>query len=102
MGFHLGSMAVFLSEARAEDWPALLGMIVALGTIAGLVGALIAGMIVEPMIQKAKDEIGIKIERIMEAMVSREIFKMYTDRDEAEHIEMKKAIISLSDNRYLR
>ena len=89
-------MAAMLSETNASDWPALAGMIIAFGAVTGLIGAAIAGMIVEPMIQKAKDEITLKIEDMSEKMVSKEIFKIYTDRDQAEHEEMHLQLRELS------
>ena len=93
-------MASMLSEASISDWPALAGMIVALGAIAGIIGAIIAGMIVEPIIQKAKDEIALKIERVMQTMVSKEVFEVFAVNDRAEHEDMKEQLRALANGNH--
>jgi hypothetical protein len=94
----LHDMAAMLLEGNANDWPALAGMIVAFGGIAGIVGAVIAGMIVEPIIQKAKDEIALKIEKVMQTMVSKEVFEVFATNDRAEHEDMKEQLRELAKN----
>lgn len=95
----LRNMALLLSDWSSSDWPAFAGILTVLVGLSSIVAALINGMIVKPMIQAAKNEISVKIEKVMTTMVSREVFEIFADNDRAEHDDMKQQLRELSNGR---
>ncbi len=87
----LREMAALLIDGNTTDWPSIAAMLAILVGVSTAVAALINGMLIKPMIDKAKKE-------IMEAMVSKEVFRLFADNDRQEHEEMKDEIRRLSNN----
>ena len=86
-------MAALISDNGTSDLPALvaiLGIFIGLSTVSS---ALITGLLINPKLEAAKKE-------IIGAMVSKEVFEIYTETDKSEHADMKQQLNVLTNRNH--
>jgi hypothetical protein len=85
----IGQIAAVLLQADRNDFAALGGFLAVIITLASIVGGLVGGLIVKPMITNAKDE-------ILKGTVSKELFELYVSTDTREHGEIKDQLNAIA------
>lgn len=75
-----------------ESWAQVVSMLVGLTVIIGIVGTIIAGMVVRPMLTKLSDEIREEIHLAVKDLVSKEMFNVYAANDQREHNSMQRQL----------
>jgi putative exporter of polyketide antibiotics len=89
------TFAVMMTElvtGEAINWPATAGMLTVIVLLASGVGAIIAALVVKPMIEVSQEKIELKIKDLKDTCVSKDVFMAYTVADAHEHGHMQRQL----------
>lgn len=80
--------AILIETANDKDWSALAAMLMILMGTSTVIGVLISGLVVKPMIDKAVE----RLTTLISLMVTKEAFAQYETQDRREHDAMQNQL----------